>query len=173
MDQEAPAKAIRFWEEEMLAEYVAARYPQERVLTRVRLGPIKPDWQDPTLDAEELRLLGNSWRRWADAVVITAQELLVVESKLVPDHGDISQLEVYLLLARVTPELAPWRALPIRGLLVWGVDDPFAHQLAVGRGLSVEIYRPSHWGEWIRAKRARENRKTRPKVTRLGIEALR
>lgn len=168
MVEAAPEKTLRFWEEEMLAEYLATRWPQTRVLTRVRLGPVKPEGQDPTLTAEEQKLLGSVWRRWADAVLITDTELIVVEAKLIPDPRDVSQLELYLHLAAVTPELAEVRHLPRRGLLVFGVDDPFTSRLAAGHGLSVEIFRPSNWGAWLRSKRDREKRKTRPVLTRIA-----
>lgn len=168
MDVAAPARAMRFWEEEMLGEYLAARHPRDRVLGRVRLGPLTPEHQDPTLTAEELKLLGNSFRRWADAVVVTDAELLVVEAALIPDPRDISLLETYLLLVGVTPELAAWHARPRRGLLVWAVDDAFSRDLAVRHGLAVDIFRPSNWSEWIHSKRERENRRTRPAVTLRG-----
>jgi hypothetical protein len=151
-------RGYRLWEEEMLAEYCATFHRDALVMSRVRLGELPGARPDMTLTEEERRLVGAVWRRWADAVVIERDRLLVVETGLVPDPGDISQVQTYLRLVGATPELAAYHALPRRGLLVWAVDDPYCREVAVAAGLEVRIYRPSHFREWIETKRGRERR---------------
>jgi len=151
----------RNWEMEMLGEWLAARHPGARVMTHVRLGPDAGGSLHPGLSPEERRLLGASFRRWADAVVVDGGQLLVVETAMVPSPGDISLVDTYLLLVDVTPELQELRPLPRRGVLVWAVDDPYSRQVAIKNGLSVELFKPSNFLEWLSTKRAREQRSPR------------
>jgi hypothetical protein len=161
MADQKPPRTYRKWEEEMLAEYLAAYHPECRVFQRVRLGPIGPLVPDSTLSAEEQRMLGGSFRRWADAVCIEAGQLLVIETKMMPDPRDISQILLYLDLVEVTPELSTVKDLPHRGILVWPVDDPYSNALAVKHGLEVRIFKPSHYAQWLSTIRARESRPAR------------
>ncbi len=149
----------RQWEEEMLAEWLAAKHPRARVLYRVRLGPLASAHPDATLTDAERRLLGAAFRRWADAMIVEEGTLTVIEAALIPSPGDLAMLELYLHLVDATPELEEVRQLPRQGLLLWAVDDPYARPLAVRRGLRVEIYKPSHFTEWAEFQNAR---KTRP-----------
>src|ERR687891_4351 len=119
------------WEEVMLAEYLAASHPDARVINRQRLGPDGATYEDPRLTESERRLLGAAFRRWADAVVIDRDVLLVIETAMVPDPRDISLVQTYLRLVDVTPELEPWRRLPRKGRLVWAVDDQYSRAVAV------------------------------------------
>ena len=140
----------------MLAEYLATHHRAAKTIQRVRLGPLEHTVPDPTLTEAERKLIGAAWRRWADAVLIEPDALTVVEAAMVPDPGDVSRLATYLKLVPSTPELAPYRERALRGLLVWGVDDPFSRQVALEHGLVVEIFRPSHWLQFLSVKRARE-----------------
>ena len=158
------------WEEVMLAEYLAGAFPNGRVINRQRLGPDGATYSDPRLSDGERRLLGAAFRRWADAVVIDAGVLLVVEAAMVPDPRDISLVQTYLRLVAVTPELAPFRALPRRGRLVWAVDDEFSRAVAVEHGLEVALFRPSNFNAWLTAKRASAPRQARAAVTTLGVD---
>ncbi len=156
----------------MLAEYLVRYHPDAKVINRQRLGPDGASFSDPTLTEAEHRMLGNPFRRWADAVVIDAGTLYVVETAMIPDPRDVSLLQVYLLLVDHTPELAAYAGLPRRGRLVWGIDDEFSRRLAVQHGLEVIVYRPSHWTAFLEAKRAAETRKTRPSQTLRGAQPV-
>ena len=149
----------------MLAEYLAAAFPTARVINRQRLGPDGATYSDPRLTDAERRLLGAAFRRWADAVVIDGNVLVVIETAMVPDPRDISLVQTYLKLVDVTPELGEFRALPRRGRLVWAVDDQYSRAVAVAAGLEVVLFRPSNFGEWLTAKRAGPQRQSRPSVT--------
>jgi hypothetical protein len=156
-----PARVNRHWEEEMLGEYLARFHARCRVVSRVRLGPHGTYIPDPTLTADEMRLLGSAFRRWADAMCIEGDRLNVIETALIPDPRDISLLESYLALVEVTPELLEVRALPRHGILVWAVDDPYSRRLALAHGMEVVIYKPTFFGEWLATVRARERRPAR------------
>jgi len=151
----------RLWEEQFLSEYLAAKRPEARVMFKIRLGPQGVTNPDPTLTESERRMLGAAFRRWADAILVDRGTLVVVEAAMVPDPRDISLVQTYLLLVDHTPELRMLADLPRRGLLVWAVDDPYSRAVAVAAGLEVDVWKPSHFGEWLAAKRARETRPAR------------
>lgn len=161
----ADTKPRRLWEEEMLAEYLVKFHPQDKVLHRVRLGPIENPFPDRSLTEEEARMVGAAWRRWADAVVVSLGTLTVIEAAMIPDPGDISRLQTYLLLVPLTPELHFARDYVKRGLLVWAVEDRFSQQVAVKAGFEVRIFKPSNWLDYMTTRRARERGAPRTPVT--------
>lgn len=151
----------RLWEEEFLAEWLATQRDVERSLTRVRLGPLNDLFPDPNLTDAERRLLGAAFRRWADAVLVRAGRLVIVEASMIPDPRDISLVQTYLLLVDHTQELELLHRLPRIGLLLWATDDPFSRVVARQAGIQVEIFKPSNFQEFLVAKRARETRPAR------------
>ncbi len=158
----------RNWEEEMLAEYLVTHFPREHTIQRVRLGPITIAGGNEHLSEAERRMVGASFRRWADAVVVTADQLIVIEAALTPDPGDISRLQTYLLLVPTTPELQEFSGRALVGRLVWAVEDPYSKAVAVRAGFQVDLFRPSHFAEWIKTVRLREL--TPPRTPKALIE---
>jgi len=161
MADKKPVRDYRHWEDEMLGEYLGKYHPECRVVMRVRLGPLTAPTSDPTLTPEEQRFVGTPFRRWADAMCVEGRQLNVIEAALIPQPGDISLLETYLHMVDVTPELQDVKHFARQGILVWAVDDPYSRMIAVRHGLQVVIYKPSNFGEWIAAVRARERRTPR------------
>lgn len=151
----------RLWEDEMLAEYLAGQRPNGRVMHRVRLGPPTMATAPDDLSDAERRMIGAAWRRWADALIIDADQLVVIEAKMVPDPRDVSQLELYVDMIDSTPELSEWRHLPRFGRLLWAFDDPFTRALAGRHGLQVVVYKPSHLEEFLTVIRERQRRPVR------------
>lgn len=164
MPDDKPKREYRHWEEQMLGEYLAKYHATCRTLTRVRLGPLDTLTVDPAMEPEIRKMLGNQFRRWADAMCVDAGRLLVIETAIMPDPRDVSLLELYLHLVDVSPDLVDVRALPRHGLLVWAMDDPYARTVAVKHGLEVRVYRPSFFDEWVATVRARERRPSRSGV---------
>lgn len=117
------------------------RYPQRRILQRVRVGSDHPALEIPGLTPAELRM-AVAWRRWADAIIFDNGTLLVVEATVLPKPGKISQLDLYIQLVPATPELVEYHDWPVRGVLVLAVDDPVMRRLAADRGHAVELYHP-------------------------------
>ena len=150
----------------MLAEYMATFHREDRVLTRVRLGPIPQQTLDERLTEPERRMIGSAFRRWADAIILRRGVLVLVEAAMIATPGDISILQVYRRLVPHTPELLEWHAWPVGLMLLWSVDDPYSRQVAVEAGIEVRLYRPTHFNEWLTTKRGRESgpRKSRALV---------
>lgn len=132
----------------LVSSYIAWAYPNDQVMVRVRLGIIEPLIYPESLSAEELGMLG-SFRRWADAVVIQSDQLILIEGAIRPALGDISQMEGYKLLLPQTPELDRWKALPIRMELVAAIEDPVVSMLARGRGINFIRFTTPETDEYI------------------------
>jgi len=90
------------------------------------------------------RLLGV-FRRWADAVVTMPDRIVLIEGKILPQLGVISQLKAYERMIPNTPEYREHATKPVEKVLVCAIEDPLITQLAREEGIRVVIFRP----EWI------------------------
>jgi len=125
----------------LVGEYLAVRFPDARTAQRVRVGSYVHHLDAAQLDPGEARMLGV-WRRWVDAVVFLPEYTLLIEAAILPDPGDVAQLDLYRELWPMTPEHADRRDLPVRGQLVYAVDDPPIRVLASRWGFTVDVFRP-------------------------------
>lgn len=141
----------------MISEYIAFRYPSAISWQRVRLGIYEPETPLGELTASEIRAIGV-WRRWADAVVISPRELIVIEGAIRPELGDISKLEGYLRLVPLTPELHPYLPRIIVGELVYAIEDPLVVAMARERGLRPVQFKPLWLDEYLKVLFPRERR---------------
>jgi hypothetical protein len=118
----------------LVSAYVDQFYPADRVMIRVSLGAIEPKLPVEELEPEELYLSGR-YRRWADALVIRADRLILIEGAIRPSLGDISILKGYARLVPLTPELGSLAKLPIELQLVGAVYDPVVERLCHEEGI--------------------------------------
>jgi len=125
-------------------EYIIERYPHAIHMTRVRLGALDQPRYQGRYAPEELRALGVL-RRWADAIVITEKDMVLIETKIRPTPGVVSQLEVYGELVPHTPELHQYRDRRLRLELVFAIQDPVVTEYAEKRGIRVVHFCP----EWV------------------------
>lgn len=147
----------KFGEMRMVAEYVQRTYPQGLVYMRLRLGALQPDVGPRDLAPEEMAMLGL-FRRWADAVVVTQEELIVVEASIRSDSGDPSKLVLYGRLVPLTPELQEYRNRKLVLELVVAVEDPAVSALAQEMGVRTRVYRPPWLPEYLAQLHRRERR---------------
>jgi len=129
---------------QLLNEWLAANYADALVMTRVRLGTLADVETRTGLTYERQRAL-SVWRRWADAIVITQRMVRVVEAKIRPDPGVVSQLKLYLRLVPHTPELEQYLSRPRKGVIVYAVEDPQIREMAKEEGFELHYFRP----DWI------------------------
>lgn len=130
----------------MLAEWLAETYPRAEYMTRVRLGRIEPRVDSGQLTDAEIRQIGVH-RRWADAVVLLQDRVLLIEAKIRPQPGVISQLELYARLLPHTPELADHIHKPLEIVLLYAVEDELITLMAREKGFRCVYYRPA----WVDA----------------------
>jgi hypothetical protein len=153
-------RRYRTWEQQFLGEWVARYRPDARVLTHVRLGPIRPATQGVQFTALEMQALGL-WRRWADALVILPDRLELVEAKILQSPTQTAQLELYAHLLPDTPELVEFRGRRVDKLALVALEDPAATFLARSVGIQVVVWRPPWINEWMAARDARQRRAPR------------
>ncbi len=153
-------RTYRTWEQQFLGEWMARFRPDARVLTHVRLGPIRPALQGVTLTALEMAALGL-WRRWADALVILPDRLELVEAKILQSPTQNAQLELYAHLLPDTPELVEFRGRRIDKVALVALEDPAATFLARSVGIQVVVWRPPWIGKWMDARGPRASRAPR------------
>ena len=132
----------------MLSEWLAENYQGYEYRTRVRLGRIQPRVESPGLTDEERRMIGVH-RRWADAVVLMPDRVVLVEAKIRPQPGVISQLELYARLLPHTPELGRHAELPIEMVLLYAIEDELINVLAREKGIKCVPYQPAWLDEYL------------------------
>ena len=147
----------KYGEMRMVAEYISQTYPDADVYMRLRLGSLRPDGTDRDLSPAEEAMLGV-FRRWADAVVVTRDEVIVVEASIRSDSGDPSKLVLYGRLVPLTPELRPHLDKPLVLELVVAIEDPAVSALAHEMGIRTRVYPPPWLPEYLSNLYRRERR---------------
>lgn len=144
----------------MLSEWVVKTQTGKKVLQRVRLG--SPSSAVPTAEmTPEERAMVGAWRRWADAVILENHQVTIVEAAIRPQPGKIGQLELYKQLFPMTPELAPWKGLPVQLLLLYAIEDPATNLLARQKGILCVEYKPDWLPHYLNLLLPRERRGSR------------
>ena len=146
----------------LVSEYLLEAYPHAVHYTRVRLGSWEPQAAALQLTEEELRMLG-SFRRWADAIAITASEMVLIEGAIRPDTGEASKLEIYARLVPSTPELHEYVHLPLAMELVYAIGDAVVIDFCRQRGIRTVEYRPPWLNEYFDALSRRQQRGMQPR----------
>jgi hypothetical protein len=91
----------------------------------------------------------RNFNRYADLVGIARGEIEVVEAKMQADPGAISQLQHYVNLVLSTPLIRTYPNRIVTPILVWAIDDPMIHQMAVAAGIRVEVFTPTWINDWL------------------------
>ena len=144
----------------MVSDYLAQFYPQATSLTRVRLGSIPPAELHPLLEEHEVRMLGV-FRRWADAIVITNDAMILVEAAIRPEPGDISKLQLYKRLLVHTPELQAYLPRRVEMQLVYAIEDPVVVIMAREAGIRPVYFRTKAVENYMKLLYPRERRAPR------------
>lgn len=101
----------------------------------------KPQWRRTRLGAlpdKEMSALYSVTLRWADAIILDGNELVIVEAKLNPVAGAIGQLELYRELIRATPEFDRFSNLPIKLVFLTTRLDLQLLQFCTAKGITYE-----------------------------------
>lgn len=132
-------------EQRLVSEFVAEFYGDYDSRTHVHLGGTPPRFKGMFAKPEDARLLGV-FRRWADALVLMPDRMVLIEGKILPQPGVLSQLSLYERLIPNTPELSEHHGKPVEKVLVCAIEDALITQLAREDGIRVVIYSPP----WIK-----------------------
>jgi hypothetical protein len=131
-------------ETRLLNEWLAKEHAGDVVYLRVRMGAAVP-LQDSAGLSEAERAMVGVWRRWADAVVVTEGERIIVEAKVKASPAAVGQLHLYADLAPFTAELLAYGEKPLVLQLVVGLEDPAVTRLCERFGIRQVVYRP----DWL------------------------
>jgi len=136
-------------ERRYVPEYVEQKYPARvAVFYNMAIGPAPEDLSSayPDIALSHFR----RWRYWIDAVVILRDRMVLIEGKLRNPQDGIGQLLLYRSLLPETPELKPYRGLPIEARIVVPREDPRIIAFAHANNIVVDIYRPEWALEYLR-----------------------
>jgi len=158
----------REWEAEYVAEYCQAAFPGLPVVYHARLGTWPTPLTAGELTEEEQAML-RVRMRWADAVILTGQKIIVVEGKLRASEflKGLGELQVYTHLLKVTPEFEKFKDRPAVGRLLLPIEDPVVMAIARQQGLETAVYKPTFWNQFIAAIQPRQGRAIRPEEAKL------
>lgn len=132
-------------ETRLIGEYVALKFPGQRVAMGVPLGPEIDT--GPTRITASMRLkVSRPWRPEVDALVWRDGVLLLIEAKVSEYLVGLAKLPLYRALVPTTPELAEWRDWEVRLRLVVPRARPWVDVMAEAAGVEVDLFEP----EWMR-----------------------
>jgi len=125
-------------------EWLSRRYPGVRSLGRLRLGPTSATVNGVSLTpAEQAMLSVLNW--YADAIVLSPFEQLIVECKVVAKPSAVGEVLFYRQLLYATPAIQALLPLTVQPVVLFGEDDPVVGSFARSLGVRVEIYTP----QWL------------------------
>jgi len=158
----------REWEAEYVAEYCQAAFRGEKVIYHCRLGTWPAPLTAGELTEEEQAML-KVRMRWADAVIIQPDKLMVVEGKLRASEflKGVGELQLYTHLVPHTEEFLAWKGTPVVGRLVIPFEDPAVIAITRRQGIETAVYKPKFWAEFIAAIQPRQGRAIRPEEAQL------
>jgi hypothetical protein len=142
----------------LLQEWVSAKYAGAQVFYELRLGPTSKSLVGVQVSpALEAMLRVANW--YADAVVVTPAEVLVIEAKVDPNPGAVGQVLFYRTLIYSTPALQAFTTMPVTPVVLFAEDDSGVTPFARGLGVRVEIYTPAWIAQYLDTRQFR-NRST-------------
>ncbi|MHC1610042.1 MAG: hypothetical protein ACXQTW_00290 [Candidatus Methanospirareceae archaeon] len=120
-------------EAKLVNEWLSKFHPTALQWRRVRLG------EYPT---KEIAAIYKVTLRWADAIFVEGGVVHIVEAKLKPDAGAISQLELYDSLFPRTPEYTAFKDLPRKLVFLTTRMDEAVKAIADEHGVEYVVYKP-------------------------------
>lgn len=126
-------------ESHLVNDWLREFHPTSLQWRRVRLGPI-PGTETP----EFYGIL----RRWADIILYEDNTVFIIEAKMRPEPGAISQLELYGRLFPSTPEFTTYNKKKVRLIFLTTKEDPMVKSMATERNIEYVVYRPAWVEEW-------------------------
>ena len=126
----------------MREEFLREFHPLHKRWVNIGLGP-------------DRGLYGEPFKRKADAIVDTGNELILYEFKLRLSPGSVGQMELYAQLLPDTPILQAVLDKPRRLVIVAGQLAPDIVAFANAKGIEVKLYDPLWVLQYLKDKDTR------------------
>lgn len=149
MPETRPRKPYVQRDRRFVAEYVDQIYPHDRVFFNLRLGPapVALAQKYPDLDVNRY---ARVWKKTCDAVVITRDQVVLIEGELRRPLLALGELLIYRDLLFQTPELKPYTGMPVRSVLLCPVYDPSLELQLKEHNIEAVIFRPKWVEDYLR-----------------------
>jgi hypothetical protein len=129
-------------ERRYVIEWASITYPNYKAFFNLRVGlaPEAMRAQYPGIDVERL---GRVFKKFVDYVGVGEKEVLLVEGKLRTPITAIGQLIIYRDQLFTTPEMQPYKGMPLRTILLCPVNDPSLDLMLRDVRIEKAFYRPA------------------------------
>lgn len=141
------------WEQRYVSEYVLEFYPDSIAKYRCPLGAIPATWVE-MMGIGKAAKTYRPYRPECDAAVITADEIILIEGKIMKVLDGLAKLPIYKWLIPKTPEFLEYKSLPVIALLVTPKEPQWEAEVAEHLGVEVDVFVP----EWIEDYYSRQER---------------
>lgn len=135
-------------ERRLISEYIAERYPRDRVIMGCPLGPA-PEKLVATLGPRKALRMVRGLRPEVDALVIRNHQLIMVEAKIRAWVDGIAKLPLYKGLVASTPELEEFREYPIEMRLCFPWYSETIEAAAKNLGVVLDVYHQPWIDEYL------------------------
>ena len=139
-----PRKPYQQRDRRYVVEYVTEIYPNDRQFFNLRMGPAPISIAEayPGLNVDRF---ARVWKKTCDAVVITKDEIVLIEGELRRPTEGLGELLVYRDLINTTPELQPFMGKKIRTVLLCPILDPTMTMQLRDHNIDAVLYKP----QWV------------------------
>lgn len=127
-------------EGKMVYEWVTKFHPFSLQWRRVRLGPL------PKADKP---MYYTQLRRFVDLLFYESGVVYLVEAKVRPDPGGISQLELYKELFPDTPEFSMYKDQPLKLIYLTTITDKVVEKMCNDRDIEYILFCPDWMKEYL------------------------
>lgn len=132
-----------------VVEFVNEYFPHDRAFFNLRMGPAPLGVVEkyPGIDVDRY---ARVWKRTCDAVVVTKDEIVLIEGELRRPVEGLGELLVYREHIPGTPELRPHLGKRVRAILVVPIPDPTLDMLVKEHNIEIVIFRPKWVEDYLR-----------------------
>ena len=132
-----------------VAQWVIENYPHAQVFYNLRLGGV-PSEVAARYPGVDVNRMARVFKKTCDAVVVTSDELILVEGELRRPLLALGELLVYRDLISTTPELQPWSHFHVRTVLLCPVEDPTLDITLTRHKIEKAVFKPPWVEEYLR-----------------------
>jgi len=126
-------------ERRLIAEYIAAKFPKDRVIFGCPLGPA-PQKLVATLGPRKALRMARGLRPEVDALVVRDRRLIMVEAKIRAWVDGIAKLPLYKSLVPTTPELEHYHGYDVEMRLCFPWHSEIIEAAANNLGVVLDVF---------------------------------